>query len=173
MAAGSTYTPIANYTVTGSSIASYTFIGISTSYTDLILICNYKPTAGSVLFAQVGNGTIDTGSNYSQTGMGGFGTGGGVHSYRYSNQGQANIGAEAISTSTTTFSNVIVNFNNYSNTTTNKSFLSRYGDANTKETNAKINLWRSNSAINQIKIYASSGNLDVGSTFTLYGIAAA
>lgn len=168
-----TYSPIATYTVSGSSIASYTFIGISTSYTDLILVCNYKPTAGSVLFMQVGNGTIDTGSNYSQTGMGGYGSGGGKHSYNYSSQGQANIGAEAISTSTSIFSNVIVNFNNYANTNIHKSFISRYVDGDTLETNSKINLWRSNSAINQIKIYASSGNLSVGSTFTLYGIAAA
>ena len=51
--------------------------------------------------------------------------------------------------------------------------LNSYG---TRYVGAQVALWRSTSAINTIKIYTggpSAGNWSVGSTFTLYGIAAA
>jgi hypothetical protein len=170
MAAGSTYTPIATTTL-GSAQSSYTFSSISGSYTDLVLVCSYQPTAGSVFFMQVGNGSVDTGSNYSQTILYGYTSP--PNSTRYSNQTASNIGPEAISTPTTTWTNIITSFQNYSNTTTYKNWLSRYNDASGSEVNAKISLWRSTSAINTIKLYPNTGNFAAGSTFTLYGIAAA
>jgi hypothetical protein len=40
MAAGATYTPIATYTVSGSSTLTYTFSSIPSTYTDLVLVVN-------------------------------------------------------------------------------------------------------------------------------------
>jgi hypothetical protein len=63
----STYTPIATTTL-GSAATSYTFTSIPTTYTDLILIVNAKnASTGSYPKMQVGNGSVDTGNNYSRT----------------------------------------------------------------------------------------------------------
>jgi hypothetical protein len=63
---------------------------------------------------------------------------------------------------------------NYANTTTNKSLLSRASWGDYSLMRAIIGLWRNTNAINTIKILTANGNnFDVGSTFTLYGIAAA
>jgi hypothetical protein len=70
------------------------------------------------------------------------------------------------------FDPVITHFNNYSNATTYKTILSRGNNASSSVT-AYSALWRSTSAINEIKVFTLSGNLRAGSTFTLYGIAAA
>ena len=168
MAAGSTYTPIATTTL-GSNTASVEFTGISQAYTDLILICNAKNQGGANynLYGQVGNGSYDTGSNYSSTFLGGQGSS--AYSSRDTSASQMRLGIF----STSNFTPTIINFQNYSNTTTYKSTISRASDAG-GNVMAIINLWRSTSAINRIKLFVeSSGDLSSGSTFTLYGIAAA
>jgi len=61
---------------------------------------------------------------------------------------------------------------NYANTTTYKTFLVR--GANTAgNIDADVGLWRSTAAINSVTVLIGSGSLSSGSTFTLYGIAAA
>ena len=67
---------------------------------------------------------------------------------------------------------VIAQFQNYSNTTTYKTMLSRANAAGYVQ--ARVNLWRSTSAINTIKISGQSGmTFNTGCTFTLYGILSA
>jgi len=62
---------------------------------------------------------------------------------------------------------------NYANTTTYKTSLTR-GNIATVATLATVGMWRSTSAITSIKIERDGSNLlAAGSTFTLYGIAAA
>jgi hypothetical protein len=168
MAAGKTYEPIATTTL-GSATASVTFSSISGSYTDLVLVMN--PAAASltnVLTCQVGNGSIDTGSNYSNTYLAASGT---VQSGRYTSQTFWYASFELL---TTNFSqNSIMQFLNYSNTTTYKTSLTRYNEASAG-VGAYVNLWRSTSAINTIRLAIAGGtNFVSGSTFTLYGIAAA
>ena len=167
MAAGRTYTPIATTTISGTTTNSITFSSISGSYTDLILIFSGGVISG-------GQGRIqfnsDTGTNYSRTVLKGDGTtassGRNTNSDRidFAQAGQFNDG---IST------NVIVNIMNYSNTTTYKTILSRFNSIGSiPEVNAEIGLWRNISAITSIKFYTDV-NFNSGSTFTLYGIAAA
>ena len=82
MAAGSTYSTIATTTL-ASAAASYTFSSIPTTYTDLILVLNGSfDTFNNVRF-QVGNGSVDTGSNYSATRL--LGDGSAASSDRISN----------------------------------------------------------------------------------------
>ena len=166
MPAGSTYTPIATTTL-GSAAASYTFTGISSSYTDIILISSLPGNQpGANLKIRVGNGSIDSGSNYSYTQL--YGTGTGAASLRASNKTGMNVGVTA-----GTNSMQIVQFQNYSNTTTYKTVLFR-GSAPSNYVDASVGLWRNTAAINQIYIADESGtNLATGSTFTLYGIKAA
>lgn len=163
-----TYEPIATYTIP-SPQASYTFTSISSTYTDLVLVGDYSFAAGTnYTVAQVGNGSIDTGSNYSFTVLNGNGST--AASYRDSNKTYFQLDTNLTSSARAMS---IVQFMNYSNTTTFKTIIGRSSAAGSL-TSAYVNLWRSTSAINQIKVYDFSGNnLTTGSTFTLYGIKAA
>jgi len=160
-----TYVALDKVTVT-SATPSITFTGISQAYTDLVLVSNFATSTAGPLTYQVGNGSVDTGSNYSRTCL--YGDGSSAASFRETNQTYFNTA----NSSTTLIANDIVHFMNYSNTTTNKTILDR--NNNTSGTvQANVYLWRSTSAINTIKIFNSNGyNLAVGSTFSLYGISA-
>jgi len=166
MAAGSTYTPIATTTL-GSAQASYTFTSIPTTYTDLVLIVNMTGTVtGDNSALQVGNGSVDTASNYSITQL--YGTGSVAGSTRLTN---SNNGRGGVIGSTNCMN--IIHFINYSNTTTYKTIIAR-GATPATLVDAVVSLWRSTSAINTIKYYAeSASNLPSGTTLSLYGIAAA
>lgn len=164
MAAGSTYTPIATTTL-GSAAASYTFSSIPSTYTDLILVTSGLNSAA--LYVQVGNGSVDSGSNYSYTYL--LGDGSTTASGRSSNNTKGFI---VLTTGTSKIYNAITHFMNYSNTTTNKTFLTRYSDSENYAA-AIVDLWRSTSAINIITIFGNGANIPAGMTFTLYGIQAA
>lgn len=175
MAAGSTYTPIATTTL-GSAQSSYTFSSISGTYTDLVLVSNYAGSVNDVgFFIRVGNGSVDTGTNYSRTALNGNGTT--AASSRETSQSALNLIFNYGNSTTLDKPNLqITNFMNYANATTYKSILIRSRgtrDNDATDTTAIVGLWRSTSAINTIQIYPASGNILAGSTFTLYGIAAA
>lgn len=156
-----TYEKIATTTL-GSAASSVTFSSISGAYTDLILIVNYEISVGNQFLTVQFNS--DTGSNYSYTNI--YGEGTAPASDRTSN---ASAGRLAFYGSAQ--SNVIANFMNYSNSTTNKTFVSR--DNTNTYVVARVNLWRSTSAITSMVIGTTSGNITSGSTFTIYGIKAA
>jgi hypothetical protein len=61
-----TFEPVATYTFS-SSATSYTFTNVSQAYTDLIITVSSKSSKSGVtgISVQVGNGSVDTGSNYS------------------------------------------------------------------------------------------------------------
>lgn len=168
----STYTPIATQTI-GSSTSYIDFTSIPQTYTDLILQVTTFATSGdqpSGVF-RVGNGSIDGGSNYSVTNMYGNGTTAG--STRSSSQSYAFWNPIGISASTSVPNTSTLHFQNYSNTTTYKTILGR-ADSASFDTVATVNLWRSTSAINCIRVWNYPGyNMGAGSTFTLYGILSA
>ena len=171
MAAGNTYTQIASTTL-GSAAASVTFSSIAGTYTDLVLVISGRSTRASTddsLYIQFNS---DTGSNYSYTELAGNGTA--ASSGRASSQTQIrpSTNMDAASQTAGTFTPVIISINNYSNTTTNKTTLSRSNMA-AKEVSAVVGLWRSTAAISTILIKCAVGNLDTGTTANLYGIAAA
>lgn len=166
MAAGVTYTPIATYTL-GSAQTDVTFSSIPSTYTDLVLVTMLKETAAANAIIRV-NG--DTGSNYSSTTLGG--NSGGAFSARQTNSTWIWIDRQG---ETTDFGVGLTHFMNYSNTTTYKTILDRFS-AYTTGLQATVGLWRNTSAINSIKIfidYSPTQSFVAGSTFTLYGIAAA
>jgi len=161
MPAGNTYEAIATQTL-GSAAASVTFSSIPSTYTDLVLVSNYQLTTGDNFMTIRFNS--DTGSNYSFTNF--YGEGTAPASDRTTNATAGRIGFYGSNQS-----NSIVNIMNYSNTTTNKTALSR--DNTNTYVVTRVNLWRNTSAINSITILTSSPNLTAGSTFSLYGIASA
>lgn len=159
-------------TTLGSNTQYVEFTSIPQTYTDLIIVCNAKDSGGGTVNtnAQVGNSTYDTGSNYSWTWLGGSGTT--AASGRGSNVSSYYTGA----ISTTSNSPTILQFMNYANTTTYKTMLSRnsLADASSGQSvSAWVGLWRSTAAINQIRVFPGGQTFAAGSTFTLYGIAAA
>jgi hypothetical protein len=158
----STYTPIATTTL-GSAAANITFTSISGSYTDLILVVNGAGSSGSTsnILVQF-NG--DTAGNYSYTRL--LGDGSAASSARASTQGAIATG----DTNTDRFVN-IVNFQNYSNSTTNKTVISRSNSQS--YLSAYVGLWRSTAAITSIVYYISGQNLATGTTATLYGVKSA
>lgn len=171
MAAGSTYTPIATQTL-GSTTSSVTFSSIPSTYTDLVLVLgslgmNSAGSAGKLTF----NG--DTATNYSNTIL--YGTGSTTGSFRESNANNIRIYGGAVGmTANNNNDTVIVQIQNYSNTTTNKTVLTRC-NISSGEVDAMVGLWRSTAAINSLTVISYNGTdrFTVGSTFTLYGIAAA
>jgi hypothetical protein len=163
MPAGSTYTPIATNTVSGSSTTQVTFSSIASTYTDLILVANINSSAGFSIL-RVNN---DSSALYSRTWLYENGTS------ALSNRGTAMTGLDLKPDSTSSvFAPTIVQIMNYSNSTTNKTFLMR--QAQSGEVAAYVGLWRSTATINRVDILMSGANtFTAGSTFTLYGIASA
>jgi len=169
MAAGATYEPIATTTLSSAS-PTVTFSSISSSYTDLVLVAQLTTAAATNMRIRF-NG--NTASNYGSTHMAGTGGGtignsettntAGLIDY---NGGYPGGGASSVST-------YVINLNNYSNTTTWKTWLNRASNTSTG-TEVTAGVWRQTSAINEIQVRTSSGgNISVGSIFTLYGIKAA
>jgi len=165
MAAGSTYTPIATTTL-GSATASVDFSSIS-GYTDLVLIVSAKANTAADDLALRFNS--DSGSNYSYTTLTGNGT-------TASSSRSANVTFAILdfngSVRTGDYTTNVVSIQNYSNSTTYKTVLARSNSS--AGVDANVCLWRNTAAITAIRVLLTGGtNFASGSTFTLYGIAAA
>jgi hypothetical protein len=169
MAAGATYEPIATSSPTGNP-TEIIFSSIPATYTDLVLVVTAKSSASSNIYVIVNS---DTGSSYSWVNV--YGTG----STAGSNRALSNsfgllldyYGGPDNNNNEITISN----FQNYSNTTTFKTCISRSNNA-ALGVDAVVSLWRSTSAINSLKLGLGSARTDTfatGTVATLYGIAAA
>lgn len=154
-----TYEPIATTTLS-STTSTVTFSSIPATYTDLILVINAFTSTEGNCYVRLNN--VAT-SLYSSTRL--YGNGTTASSDRFSSGTESNI-----ANLTTTMGNVIIHFMDYANATTNKTFISRSNS--TGYTMACVGLWRSTAAINRID-FSLSPTLQIGSTFTLYGIKAA
>jgi hypothetical protein len=169
--ATNTYVELDKVTL-GTATSTITFSSISGAYTDLIIVGNWGQSldSESCLF-RVGNGSIDSATNYSATELYGSGTAAG--SQRTSTANGARITYSTGGGSAVT-SNFALHLMNYANTTTYKTFLTRYNVPSSAYpgTGAFACLWRSTAAINTVQLYLTGGNFLAGSTFSLYGIAA-
>jgi hypothetical protein len=166
MAAGNTYEAIATQTL-GSAAASVTFSSIPGTYTDLVIVVNCGNSIGNGYFLSL-QFNSDTGSNYSSTWL--YADGSSASSVRESSTNRIFCGWSTNAVSGTSF---IINIQNYSNTTTNKTTINRFGAA-AYRLGAIVGLYRSTSAITSVVINSeSASNFLTGSTFSLYGIASA
>jgi hypothetical protein len=161
-----TYTPIATTTTSGSA-SNVTFSSITSTYTDLVIVVNAGGSTNADLHVQF-NG--DTGSNYSRTVLSGSGSA--ASSGRQSSVTYIRVDNLGYLNTTFPAFNAIINVMNYSNTTTNKTVVSRTNNASTG-VDASVGLWRSTAAITSVVLFPDTGTLTNGSTFTLYGIKAA
>lgn len=164
-----TYEPIVTTTL-GSAQSSVTLGSggtISQAYTDLVLVANIGCSSASQRASWQVNG--NAGSIYSKTYLLGDGTN--TSSLRTYGETSSYI-FDGIALPTTVSGNLIQHYQNYSNTTTYKTVLSRCNNPS-GGTQAVVGMWSSTSAITSITLTPSGGNWLSGSTFTLYGILAA
>jgi len=159
----STYTPIYAQTLSSAS-ASVTFSNIPTTYTDLVLVSSNVTcsTAGGFISLRFNS---DSSSIYSNTYL----TGSGTSATSGRNAGSVIYIIGDTDTTNTTVG--VTHIMNYSNALTFKNVLSRCGYA-AASTQALTSTWRSTSPVTSITLYGN-GNINSGSTFTLYGIKAA
>ena len=160
----STYEPIATNTL-GSATASVTFSSIPATYTDLILVTSASTTSATNSGRADVTVNGDTASNYSFTRV--YGDGSVASSYRRSSQ---TAFAELLNSTSGNFYPMVLQFMNYSNTTTNKSVLQNAFVSASFRREIGVGLWRSTSAITSITLTAFSTTFVVGSSFTLYGV---
>ena len=163
-----TYTPIATQTLTSAS-ATVTFSSIPATYTDLVLVTSSKKDVATAANEAI-RFNSDTGSNYSYTLI--EGTGSAAQSGRATNATSIALDDSAL-VDNSGFRPAIVSIQNYSNSTTYKTILSRANNAS-RGVDAMVGLWRNTAAITSVSIILQGGtSFAIGSTFTLYGIKAA
>jgi hypothetical protein len=164
-----TYVALDKVTV-GTATPSITFSSIPSTYTDLIVVASVTvATAGGNMVLTVNGDT--TSGLYSKTQI--EGTGSSAISGRTS--GANSIGLDSnMGEDTTNPSIHILQLMNYANTSVFKTVLHRQAASWTANpgTAARVGLWRNTNAITSITLSNGGTNISVGSTFSLYGIAA-
>lgn len=150
----------------GSAAASVSFNVSNLGYTDLILVMNGSTTSGNNNAIMRFN--TDTGSNYSSTYL--TGNGSSATSGRAATQNHILLNYFGYFDSVYG-TNMIVQIQDYSNTTTNKTVLSRANNA-ANGVAAVVGLWRSTAAVTSIEVVTGSSTFTSGTTFRLYGIQA-
>jgi hypothetical protein len=167
MAAGKTYEKIQSVTLT-SDQANIDFTAIPNTWTDLKISYVGGQSAANDAWIMRFNG--DSGTNYTSSYFLGAGS---TPNGACSNDTNAltnfgDLGGAGIETL------VDININSYAETNRYKSVLSNYAAKQRTRVNFNAQLWRSNSAITDIKILTTGSDLlKSGSIATLYGIAAA
>jgi hypothetical protein len=164
----STYEPIATTTL-GSSNTLITFSSIPSTYTDLVVVANFllAPSTNSDVYFYYNN---DQSSLYSYTFV--EGTGSSAVSGRTTNQTKAYLDVALYFNPTSSNQPItsIIQVQNYSNSSTYKTALSRNSSVNT-DTTAVAHLYRSTNAINRIDFGGTT--FQTGTMITVYGIKAA
>jgi hypothetical protein len=164
-----TYEPIATQTL-GSSAATVTFSSIPGTYTDLVLVLSATSSAAANSYIRLNS---DTGANYSWNAL--FGDGSTTGTDR---AGSVSNGVlmDYYGFPTTTIPNAnIIQFNDYSNTTTFKTVIGRANQATIGGgVDLITSMWRSTAAITSLTLrFTGAQTWSTGSTFSLYGIKAA
>lgn len=163
MPAGNTYEAIATATASGGE-TTISFTSIPSTYTDLIIQGNTIATTPYELFVQFNS---DTGTNYSNIYLEGNGTS--ASSGRSTTTASMAMAYSSSANPTAT----VIQIQNYANSTTYKTLLSR-SSAASAAVEAYVGMWRSTAAITSVQLKLTSGrSFSAGATFSLYGIKAA
>jgi hypothetical protein len=157
---------IASYTVT-SPEASYTFTDIPQIYKHLYVVAQvFGSVSGEDFAMQVGNGSVDTDSNYSGGWTRHLSTA--VTTVQDLSNSRVRLSdGGSFTTGHPTILDMYMPM--YSSTTAHKPFIAHAGNANRGQ-DLVAGKWRSNSAINTIKFYQLVGNLAVDTKISIFGI---
>lgn len=163
-----TYEPISTQTLS-STVTGITFSSIPQTYTDLVLVINASASAAAN--AWLATNLTDVAS-LGGTRLYGDGTSAGSATTSSGNDFVVFTAFDQVTTTAGAF-NAILNFMNYSNTTTFKTIITRSNNSGVSVV-AAVCLEKKTGAITSIEIdMVGTGTYSVGSTFTLYGIKAA
>jgi len=168
------YDSIATTTVGAGGAASITFSSIPSTYTHLQVRGICRSTAAQSFFGlrlRVGNGSVDTGSNYSTHLL--YGDGSSAISQGYASTSETYMGTgPAANDTANTFGVAVFDFLEYANTNIYKTVRVLEGVDTNGAGYVHLNSagWRSTSAINTVSLYPSGGNFAQYSSFALYGI---
>lgn len=167
-----TYEPIASQTL-GANAASVEFLNLPSTFTDIVIVCQYAQGSGSVdgVFLRF---NTDSATNYSQTAL--YGNGSTSASQRVSSTTRIYVDWSTGYYTTGQIHSAVASVMSYSNTNVNKTVLCASASTNTNGTVARsVGLWRSTSAITSLSLTAggvSTPLLQSGSTFSLFGVKA-
>jgi len=179
-AAGSTkgaVVPIAYSTVTNTTTANVIFNNVPQAYQDLMLVAsvaNASYTNGYGIYVNLNN----DGSNiYSITNLSAAGLSGAnlttATSTRLLAQGGSQMGMTVSNGPAALFSSLIVHVLNYTNSSFNKTMISRCAADNNNGpsyNDMSVGLYRSTSPVTSIQFNIPGLYLRVGTTATLYGV---
>ncbi len=160
-------------TTLGSSAASIDVSGISGSYKDLIVVAKLRGTASATVidsWLRVGNGSVDTGSNYSDQGSFQGSSGGSV----LTDSGTKEYMGPAAAASMTSgyFSSLRIEIFDYAATSTPRFIQGHHMAAwsSNRYISTLFGMWRNASAaIDIISFFPDSGNFLTGSRVYVYG----
>jgi len=167
------YESIATVTV-GTAVSSIDFTSIPSTFKHLQIRGIGRSTAAqnfAGLRMQIGNGSVDTGANYSEHSLSGDGSS--VSAGAQTSQSNMFVGLTSAANDTASaFAGLVLDLLDYQNTNKYKTTRS-IGAVDVNGSGVlefHSNSWRSTSAVNTIKLYLSGGNFAQYSQFALYGI---
>lgn len=146
-------------TTLASSASSVTFTSITQDYRDLVLVVNLLAASASNASVRINS---DSASNYSRVFMLGSGS-------SATSTAQTTNTIFLMGNSATDTTNGILQIMDYSATDKHKSCLQR---SNQDYVFAQAVRWADTSAVTALEIYKGANSFAVGSSFSLYGIAA-
>ena len=162
-----TYEPIASTTL-GSATNNIEFASISSAYTDLRLVFQFRSTTGACLASLRFNN--DSGTNYSVTYLNADGSS--VTSSRATNDD--NIGSQVANLSTNNWGFITYDIFSYAGSTYKTVLYGKNYDQNgSGNVTREVGLWRNTAAITTIDLVSGANQFAAGSTATLFGIKAA
>ena len=165
------YDSIATVTVGSGGASSVSFTSIPATYTHLQVRIMCIPSSSDQPIMRVGNGSIDTGSNYTRHSLNGNGVSAGAYGQAPTNQ--FNIYGYSVGGSTTNPTVAIIDLLDYANTSKYKTtrILSGMDSNGSGEVDFNSGLWMNTAAVTNIRIFSESGsNWSTTSSFALYGI---
>jgi len=155
------------HTSLSTTASEIVFNSIDQTYTDLVIVGNFRNTSGNELCNLRFNGDTATNYSYIRTQA----VGGSLNTIDDSAAFNRIIGGIC---STYGQSAVVWDIFNYSSTSIKKSVLVKGGYSHTGSGTAVglmvCNLWNNTNAITDIRVFPDAGSFSAGSTATMYGI---
>jgi hypothetical protein len=173
------YDALATYTVPAGGVSSVSFTGIPTDSTYSHLQIRYfipsTPSAGDNIYMRLGNGSIDTGSNYAWHNITGYG-GGSIGGSTESNVNLLRLLYQNI-TEAAAFPVVgvtdILDYSSPSKRKVVRTFIGRDANSSTSAWSAisfMSGLWNNTSPITTFNITYGGGNLPQNTIVSVYGV---
>lgn len=161
-------------TVTGNTTGTITFSNIPTTYQHLQFRAIARSTAGGTftnMNLRVGNGSVDSGSNYTYHRL--IGDGASASADGAANQTAGLFGIAGTGAGSNTFYATVIDILDYANANKFKTIRSLSGIDNNGNGTIYLQsfLWRSTSAITTLELSLGGGvTVNTNSHFALYGI---